>query len=61
MSRPHYKTLEDVPAHVKEEYVQHRYKLNVPPVTPHRWTAVDWINYVTFDRLDPETHNRWKS
>lgn len=61
MSRPHYKTLEDVPHHVKIEYVNSRYRFNAPPVPPSRWTAVDWINYVTFDRLDPETHDRWKS
>ena len=61
MSRPHYKTLEDVPHHVEIEYVQSRYHFSSPPLPPRLGTAVEGINYVTFDRLDPETHNRWKS
>lgn len=56
MSRPHYKTLEDVPSHVRREYAAHRYLFSAPPVTHSQWAAVDWINYVRFTHLNYDTH-----
>ena len=52
MSKPYYKTLEDVPQLVKDEYMGNNYSFRVPPVPHNRWTIVDWINYVTFYRLE---------
>ena len=56
MSRPWYHTMDDVPYAVRAEFRNKAYRFNAPPVHPGRWTALDWINYVTFDNLDPETH-----
>jgi len=52
MVKPFYGSLEQVPELVRLEYVALRYRFNAPPVPPRMWTAVDWINYVTFDNLE---------
>jgi hypothetical protein len=51
-----YRTLEEVPVLVRNEYAKHAYTFAPPDVSPSNWSAVAWINYVTFDNLNPETH-----
>lgn len=54
MSKPHYKTLDEVPARIRQAYTEGDYSFRAPPVPTFGWRAVDWINYVNFN---PEYHD----
>lgn len=45
-----YSSYDEVPEEIIKKYILGRYTFTAPPVSTYKWTDLDWINYVTFNK-----------
>lgn len=42
-----FKTMDEVPQKILDAYVEGKYNCSVPYATTHRWSDLDWINWIS--------------